>query len=443
LAQLDAELNRLPDTYRVPVILCELEGKTRRQAARILGLPEGTVSSRLAQARKLLAKRLARHGMALSGGALAAVLAQNAAQAGVPPSLLASTAKAGVALAAGGGLAAGTVPAQVVALTEGVVKAMLVSKLKLFSAVGVVLAVAVSAGAGLTYRAAAQGPEQARFVLTDGAGQSAGRNAPDDLEAIRLEMEALRKEVRALRERVKTLEAQAGAPKGGGQTLTGSAPRAEGQQAGAVWHQAIDSSGSLYGVPADPLAEAEAALKKLRQNPNDNEATDALGRALQQMRSRGLRWWQQPAPSGGGGLPPGANPGAGAKAGQSAPTASADAKTPPQTVGFTFEGHPVATAEAALQKLRSNPADKQASEALERAMRELTTLREKVEAQFGLQAAVRSVGTSEQTDPLAQAEGALQHLKRVPGDQRATEYLEQALKGLREQRRSQERPTQR
>src|SRR5262249_13548239 len=63
---LDQELNRLPDKYGVPVILCELEGKTRKEAARILGLPEGTLSWRLAQAKKMLAKRLSRHGTALS-----------------------------------------------------------------------------------------------------------------------------------------------------------------------------------------------------------------------------------------------------------------------------------------------------------------------------------------------------------------------------------------
>src|SRR5262249_42450463 len=74
---LDQELTRLPDLYRVPVVLCDLEGLTYREAARQLGCPEGTLAARLARARALLAKRLTRHGLVLSGGALAVALSMN------------------------------------------------------------------------------------------------------------------------------------------------------------------------------------------------------------------------------------------------------------------------------------------------------------------------------------------------------------------------------
>jgi RNA polymerase sigma factor (sigma-70 family) len=127
---LDQELSRLPDKYRATIVLCDLEGKTRKEAARQLGVPPGTVAGQLARARTMLAKRLARHGLGASGGALAAALSQNAATASVSPLVVSSTIKA-VTLAAAGNVASGMISAKVVALTEGVVKAMLLTKLKI------------------------------------------------------------------------------------------------------------------------------------------------------------------------------------------------------------------------------------------------------------------------------------------------------------------------
>src|SRR5260370_23687849 len=54
----DEELNRLPDKYRVVLVLCDLQGKTRAEPAQELGCAEGTVASRLARGRQMLAKRL-------------------------------------------------------------------------------------------------------------------------------------------------------------------------------------------------------------------------------------------------------------------------------------------------------------------------------------------------------------------------------------------------
>jgi RNA polymerase sigma factor (sigma-70 family) len=155
---LDQELSRLPDKYRAPVVLCDLEGKTRKEAARQLGWPEGTLSGRLARARALLAGRLARRGLTLSGAALAAALADPLASAGVPRPLVVSTVKAATPVAAGQASAAGGPSAGVAALTEGVLKAMLRTKLKLAALVSLAVG-ALAAGAGLaTYHALAAEP---------------------------------------------------------------------------------------------------------------------------------------------------------------------------------------------------------------------------------------------------------------------------------------------
>jgi RNA polymerase sigma factor (sigma-70 family) len=126
---LDRELSALPDRYRVLLVLCELEGKSRKEASQLLGLPAGTLSSRLARGKQLLAKRLRRHGLALSGGLAATLLCNGKALAHVPGALAASTAKAATLAAAGRAGAAGLVPTQVTALMEGVLKTMLLNKL--------------------------------------------------------------------------------------------------------------------------------------------------------------------------------------------------------------------------------------------------------------------------------------------------------------------------
>jgi RNA polymerase sigma factor (sigma-70 family) len=127
---LDQELSRLPDKYRASIVLCDLEGKTRKEAARQLGLPEGTLAGRLTRGRAMLAKRLARYGLSMSGGSLAAVLSQKAATACVPALMMTSTIKAVTRVAAGQAVTAGVVSARIAALTEGVLKAMVISKLK-------------------------------------------------------------------------------------------------------------------------------------------------------------------------------------------------------------------------------------------------------------------------------------------------------------------------
>jgi RNA polymerase sigma factor (sigma-70 family) len=325
LARLDTALSRLPEKYRVPIVLCELGGRSRKEVARQLHIPEGTLSSRIAYAKKLLARRLARY----APGVVSAALARDAARACVPNSLLHATAQAALHVVSGQSPTAGVVSAQVVALTEGVIKTMLLSKIKGFTAVAFVLLVGVGAF-GLAYRpAAAQQP-------VAGGGRPVPRVVADELEELRLEVAALRKglqatreRVRALEEEVQTLKARPGTPlppvrageNGPGFSLqpfielegapgNWVAPATQGERRPARRLEDPTAAGPQPklpgpgtggappgnklepptprggGRPPDPLADAEAALKKLRQHPDDKQAVDALERALKALRDK-------------------------------------------------------------------------------------------------------------------------------------------------------------
>jgi hypothetical protein len=344
LEQLDHELSRLPDKYRVPVVLCELEGRSRKEVARLLGVPEGTLSWRLAHAKKMLARKLSRYG---GTHALAALISQNTVSACLSPALRAATVQAA--------LTAGSVPAKVLALTEGVMKAMLLSKLKITACAAALMLAAGVGATGLTYRATAQQPALA------------SRSAADDLEALRLEIEALRKSLQATREQVRSLAEEMRTLKGVDRNPTSTMPRgmhptAETPSIGATMgisplpagpqptagfsgdsrpatvtapsadtRPATAASTSLdvfqpqsqrtvpaKNVPAitaeaaihsgknsspctaspftkpttatsDLLTHAENALKKLRENPGDEQAVDSLGQALKKLKEQEKR----------------------------------------------------------------------------------------------------------------------------------------------------------
>jgi RNA polymerase sigma factor (sigma-70 family) len=142
-AVLDHELNLLPARYRLPLVLCHLEGRSLDEAAREIGCPRSTLGVRLLRGRDLLRRRLVRRGVVLSVACLTAGLCGETGEASA--GLLCETVKAGLLYAAAG--PAVNVPTQAVALAEGVLRTMFLTKLK-GTVAGVMLAVLVLAGVG-------------------------------------------------------------------------------------------------------------------------------------------------------------------------------------------------------------------------------------------------------------------------------------------------------
>ncbi|MBX9585049.1 MAG: sigma-70 family RNA polymerase sigma factor [Gemmataceae bacterium] len=164
---IDEELARLPDKYRLPVVLCDLEGRPQRAVAKHLGVAPATLAGRLAQARRTLAARLTRRGVTLSGGAVATLLTERASAGAVGPALADGVVRAAEAVAAGG-VASGFVSAHALNLCEGVMRMMLLTKLKAAGA-GALAVLALTGGLGY-------GPGLVR--AGDGSGGDQGVNTP-------------------------------------------------------------------------------------------------------------------------------------------------------------------------------------------------------------------------------------------------------------------------
>jgi RNA polymerase sigma factor (sigma-70 family) len=169
-AVLHEELNRLPEIHRAPLVLCFLESRTLDQAAGQLGCGKGALRGRLERARQLLQARLVRRGLG-SMAFVAAWTLPGAVSALPSADLVLATAKAATTVAAGGA-AASVVSAKVAALTQGVIRAMFISKVKTCASILAVTG-ALWIGVALLSRPVFSAPQTAA-----NAKEEAGSQAP-------------------------------------------------------------------------------------------------------------------------------------------------------------------------------------------------------------------------------------------------------------------------
>ncbi len=324
-AALDAEVDRLPEKYRAPVVLCYLEGLTHDEAAHRLGWPVGTVRSRMAWARDKLRHRLTRRGLAVPAGLVAAALGSEPARAAaaatapaVPSALLQSTLRAAMHLAAdetlaiGAASGAGIVSGPAAELARGVLQNMLLHKFKIASLA--VLTLGATAGGGLAV-ALQDGP--GRGGAAAGGGGSSEEDASPEVkrlrdqlrriqaqeEALQLREAELRKQLRILRGEL--AELRGGAAQGVATEVAQDASASEGSttvHASAGQQTTAASSGSAVaaGTPtgqrtiAATASDGGAAVAM----PGGQQAVATTGRATAKAGGRGVGRVAVAAPGG-------------------------------------------------------------------------------------------------------------------------------------------------
>jgi cytochrome c peroxidase len=149
-AILHEELTGLAERYRVPLVACYLEGKTQDEAAAQLALAKSTLKERLERGRSLLRTRLVRRGLGPPAVLLATAWPSATASAYLPATLASATIKAASLCAAGQGAAQSVISAKVAALIEGVLKPMLLAKVKTAVILTTAIAVITIGLGGLT-----------------------------------------------------------------------------------------------------------------------------------------------------------------------------------------------------------------------------------------------------------------------------------------------------
>jgi RNA polymerase sigma factor (sigma-70 family) len=162
---LDDELDRLPEKYRLPIILSDMEGQSQEEIATLLETNRATIATRIRRGREMLRSRLARRGVTIGISALAASLTTNACTAALPVTFTSTTTQAAM-LYAGGKLAAGgLLSAKTAALAEGTLKMLTIAKMKMAAAV-IVTATVVTGGSVAVVQQVAQGESAPTVAAT-------------------------------------------------------------------------------------------------------------------------------------------------------------------------------------------------------------------------------------------------------------------------------------
>lgn len=198
---LDFELNRLPKRWRLPLILCYLEGRTQDESARLLAWSKSTLRRRLQEARDALCRRLKGRGI-VGSAALSAVLVSDCLASAAPTlGLIASTVDVAVEVAAGKKVATAA-SATVAALTEGVLRTMFLTKLKMVTALLFCISL-VTVGVGkVSYTAVATAQVKSRPE----AQAKKKQTPPEKIPNARLLLDKFR-ELDAAKERYRQAEA--------------------------------------------------------------------------------------------------------------------------------------------------------------------------------------------------------------------------------------------
>ncbi|QEH39049.1 ECF RNA polymerase sigma factor SigE [Aquisphaera giovannonii] len=187
-AAVHEELDRLPEKYRAPIVLCDLGGRTHRDAARCLGWPIGTVKSRQSKGRGMLRDRLTRRGLATAAVAAGASLGRGAAGA-VPHHVARDAVRA--AMRTSGRLFAGAdVSSAVLTLTREGLAAMLWTRIRCVAAVALAI-VAASGGAGVYVRGSQEPADRPPTAEKPGAATDRPRRPEDGAARLRLQAQRI------------------------------------------------------------------------------------------------------------------------------------------------------------------------------------------------------------------------------------------------------------